>query len=225
MSIRDNVRQVLRELPEGVQLVAAAKSRKPEEIREAVVAGAKIIGENYVQEAEKAFHLVGSGAEWHFIGHLQRNKVKKAISLFDMVETVDSVVLAAEIEKGCAHLGKTMPVLVEINSGREKQKSGVLPEEAEGLIKEISGFPHVRVKGLMTMGSLVGDSEDSRACFQATKKVFDRLKQLHLPNVEMIYLSMGMTNSYRVALEEGANIIRIGTKLFGEREDYSKPAV
>ena len=113
--------------------------------------------------------------------------------------------------------GRTMPVLVEINSGREPQKSGVAPEDAEPLIREIAALPHIRVMGLMTMGPLTGHPEESRPCFAETKRVFDRIKGLKLPNVAMQYLSMGMTHSYRVALEEGANLIRIGTGIFGER--------
>ena len=221
MSIRQNISQILQELPEGVQLVAAAKTREPQEVLEAVEAGIKIVGENYVQEAERAYQVVGNRAEWHFIGHLQKNKVKKAVEIFDMIETVDSTVLAGEIDRRCGQIGKVMPLLIEVNSGREKQKAGVLPEHAEQLVREISLFSHMKVIGLMTMGPQVGNPEDSRPYFVETKKVFDRIKRLNLPDVEMKYLSMGMTNSYRIALEEGANIVRIGSKLFGER-DYGK---
>ena len=216
--IRQNVTQILSELPNGVQLVAAAKTRQPEEILEAIEAGIKIIGENYVQETERAYEVVGNQAKWHFIGSLQKNKIKKAVRLFDMIETVDSTDLAREIDKRCAQISKLMPVLIEINSGREKQKSGVLPENAEQLVKEISAFPNIRVTGLMTMGPRFGIPEDSRPCFVETKKIFEKMKKLNLPNVEMEYLSMGMTNSYKIAIEEGANMVRIGTKLFGERD-------
>lgn len=217
MSIRYNTRQLLNELPPDVKLVAAAKTRKPQEILEAIEAGVNIIGENYVQEAERAFQVIGNKAEWHFIGHLQRNKVKKAVELFDMIETVDSLEIAREINKRCTGIGKTMPVLIEINSGRESQKSGVFPEEAEQLISDISTLENIRVMGLMTMGPLSGSPEESRPYFIETKKVFDRIKALDLPKVEMKYLSMGMTDSYPVAIEEGANIVRIGSKIFGER--------
>jgi pyridoxal phosphate enzyme (YggS family) len=216
--IRQNVNQILNELPDGVQLVAAAKTREPREILEAIEAGIKIIGENYVQEAERAYKSIGNKAEWHFIGHLQKNKVKKAVEIFDMIETVDSIEIAEEIDRRCAQAGETMPVLIEINSGREKQKSGIFPEYAEQLIKEISAFPNIRVMGLMTMGPRFGIPEDSRPYFVETKKLFDKIKKLNLLNVEMKYLSMGMTNSYKIALEEGANIVRIGSKIFGERE-------
>lgn len=216
--IEQNISQILSELPDGVQLVAAAKTRTPAEVLAVVSAGVKIIGENYVQEAERAYEVVGSRAKWHFIGHLQGNKAKKAVRLFDMIETVDSLKIAREIDKWCAQIGKVMPVLVEVNSGREKQKSGVLPEKAEELIKEISGLKNIKVMGLMTMGPRLGNPEDARPYFVETRKMFERVKKLNLSNVQMKYLSMGMSNSYKVALGEGANIVRIGSKLFGERE-------
>jgi pyridoxal phosphate enzyme (YggS family) len=215
--IKGNVVQILSELPRGVELVAAAKTRKPSEVSEAVKAGVRIIGENYVQEAERSYEVVGTRAKWHFIGHLQSNKVKRAVSIFDMIETVDSVHIAREIDKRCSQIDKVMPVLIEINSGREKQKSGVFPEDTERLVREISSLKNIRVEGLMTMGPRFGDPEDSRPYFTETRRVFEKIKGLNLPNVQMKYLSMGMTNSYQVALEEGANIVRIGSKLFGDR--------
>ena len=218
MTIKQNIEQILSELPDGVELVAAAKTRTAEEVLQALESGVTIIGENYVQEAERNYAIIGKRAKWHFIGYLQKNKVKKAVRVFDMIETVDSVGLAVEIDKRCAQIGKTMSVLIEINSGREKQKSGVLPENAEQLLREISHLPNITVKGLMTMGPRFGDPEDSRPYFIETKKIFDRIKKLGLPNIEMRYLSMGMTNSYRVALEEGANMVRMGTRIFGERD-------
>jgi pyridoxal phosphate enzyme (YggS family) len=214
VGIRENVQKLLAELPAGVELVVAAKSRTAKEVLEAVAAGVKIIGENYVQEAEQDYSVVENKAKWHLIGSLQKNKVKKAVVLFDMIQTVDSVEIAREIDKRCAKMGKVMPVLVEINSGREKQKSGVLPDDAEDLIKAISVLANIRVMGLMTMGPRFGDPEESRPYFVTTRKIFERVKALGLPNVEMRYLSMGMTNSYAVALEEGANMVRIGTKVF-----------
>jgi pyridoxal phosphate enzyme (YggS family) len=217
MSIKDNIRKLLDELPPGVELVAAAKKRTPDEVLQAVEAGVKVIGENYVQEAETAAAAVGGKASCHMIGHLQKNKVKKAVAIFDMIETVDSVDLAKEINKRCAQTGKVMPVLVEINSGKEAQKAGVLPENAEALIREISQLTNIKIMGLMTMGPRFGDPEDSRPYFVITRRLFDRIKGLELPGVEMKYLSMGMTNSYRIALEEGANLVRIGTRIFGER--------
>ena len=217
MSIKGNVQKILGELPDGVELVAAAKTRSPEEILEAVQAGVEIVGENYVREAEMACEVVGNSARWHLIGHLQKNKAKKAVGIFDAIETVDSVEIATEIDKRCRQISRVMVVLVEVNSGREQQKSGVLPENVEQLIREISSLPNIKVMGLMTMGPQFGDPEDSRPYFVETRRIYERIKKLGLPNVEMRYLSMGMSNSYRVALEEGANIVRIGIGIFGER--------
>jgi pyridoxal phosphate enzyme (YggS family) len=199
--------------------VAAAKTRTPEEILEAVEAGIEIIGENYVKDAKKAYEVVGKRAKWHFIGTLQKHNVRRnVLEIFDMIETVDSLDIAREIDKRCAQIGKIMPILIEINSGREPQKSGVLPEDVERLVRGITSLRNIKMMGLMTMGPRSGNPEDSRPYFVETREIFDKIKELGLPNVEMRYLSMGMTNSYKVALEEGANIIRIGTRIFGERD-------
>jgi len=216
-AIKDNVQRMLAELPSGVELVAAAKTKTPEEILEAVEAGVRIIGENYIQEAAAAFAVVGQKAEWHMIGHLQTNKAKKAVEIFDMIETVDSLDLAREIDKRCRAAGKLMPVLIEINSGEEDQKAGVRPDKAQALIADIASLKNIRIQGLMTMGPFEGDPENSRPYFKVTKNLFDQVKARNLPGADMKYLSMGMTNSYRVAIEEGANMVRIGTKIFGPR--------
>jgi len=218
ISIKENVRALLAELPPGVELEAAAKGQPPEKIKEAVEAGVKIIGENYVQEAIEAQRVIGRSVRWHFIGHLQKNKVKKAVEIFDLIETVDSLELALEIEKRAAAAGKVMPVLIEVNSGREPQKFGLWPEKVIDLARELINLPHLRFMGLMTMGPLTGDPEEARPYFRETRLLFEELKKMNLPNCELRYLSMGMTNSYRVAIEEGANLIRIGTKIFGPRE-------
>jgi len=216
--IKQNVVELLAELPEGVQLVAAAKARTTQEVLEAVQAGIKTIGENYVKEAKEAHELVGDRAKWHFIGTLRKHNVRKTVlEIFDMIETVDSLEIAREIDKKCAQIGKIMPLLIEVNSGRERQKSGVLPEDVERLVRQISGLKNTKIMGLMTMGPRFGNPEDSRPYFAETRMIFENIEALKLPTVEMKYLSMGMTNSYQVALEEGANIIRIGTKIFGER--------
>lgn len=216
--IKENAKRLLKELPKGVQLVAAAKTRTPEEILEAIEAGISIIGENYVQEAERAFRVIGNRAKWHMIGHLQTNKAKKAVKIFDMIETVDSVKIAKAIDKECAKMGKIMPVLIEINSAEEPQKAGILPDEAIVLIKEISQLKNIRIEGLMTMGPFVDDPEQLRPYFRKTKELFEEIKKMNIPNVEMKYLSMGMSDSYKIAIEEGANIVRIGTKIFGPRQ-------
>ncbi|MBN1780779.1 YggS family pyridoxal phosphate-dependent enzyme [bacterium] len=216
-TITENVKQLLSELPPHVTLVAAAKTRSPEEVLEAVEAGVNVIGENYVQEGRAVFDALGRRARLHFIGHLQRNKVRRAVEIFDMIETVDSLRLAEEISGRCIAIGKTMRVLIEINSGREPQKFGVFPEQAEELIRQISQMPGLHVSGLMTMGPYTDDADTVRPYFVETRRCCEAMKKLNIPNVSMDILSMGMTGSYRVAVEEGANQVRIGTRIFGAR--------
>lgn len=216
-SIKERVQEILSQLPAGVELEAAAKSRQPFEIIEAIEAGIKIVGENYVQEAERAYREIGQRCRWHMIGHLQKNKAKKAVEIFDLIETLDSLELALEIDKRAAAQGKVMSVLIEVNSGREPQKAGVFPEDVEGLIRSVSGLKNIRILGLMTMGPLEGSPEDFIPYFRETRRIFEHLKTLNIQNVEMQILSMGMTASWRVAIEEGANLVRIGTGIFGPR--------
>ena len=220
--IKENVKRILAELPEGVHLEAAAKTRTAEEILEAIEAGVEIIGENYMKDVKAVYPAIGKKAEWHFIGTPETQKhdllKRKNLEIFDMIETVGSLKIAQEIDEKCRSINKIMPVLIEINSGRETQKSGVMPEDAENLIKKIAQLKNIKVMGLMTMGPRFGNPDDSRVYFSETKKIFNKIKQLDISNIEMKYLSMGMTNSYKVAIEEGANIVRIGTKIFGERQ-------
>ncbi len=216
-TIKENVRRLLGELPPGVELVAAAKQQTPEKILAAIEGGVRIIGENYVQEAAAAFQVIGHRVKWSFIGHLQKNKVKKAVEIFDLIETVDSRDLAEEINKRALAAGKIMPVLIEVNSGREPQKFGALPEQVEELARAIVSLPNLKLLGLMTMGPLEGDPEEARPYFRLTRELFEHLKSLNLPGAELHILSMGMTNSYRVAIEEGATRVRLGTKIFGPR--------
>ncbi len=215
--ITANARSLLETIPPHVILVAAAKGRSIDEVKAVLRAGVTHIGHNYVQEAEAMIEALGAGATWHMIGHLQRNKAKNAAAAFDLIETVDSVRLAKAINRYCATNGKTMQVLVEVNIGHESSKTGVVPENVEKFVKEISQFEHLRVLGLMTMGPRFGDPEHARPYFQQTREIFYQLSKIPLPNVTMRYLSMGMSNSYEVALDEGANIVRIGNKLFGPR--------
>ena len=218
-SIKESVMSLLAEIPDGVEVVAAAKARTPQEVLEAVQAGIRTIGENYVKEAKEAYRLVGKRAKWHFIGTLQKHNVRKnVLEIFDMIETIDSWEIAELIDWKCAEIGKIMPVLIEVNSGREPQKSGVPPEEAEQLVRAISRLKSIKVVGLMTMGPRFGNPEDSRPYFAETRKIFEKIRALCLPNVDMKYLSMGMSNSYKVALQEGANMIRLGTRIFGQKD-------
>jgi pyridoxal phosphate enzyme (YggS family) len=217
-TIAENVQRLLSELPGHVTLVAAAKTRTPEEVTEAVEAGVKAVGENYVQEAQAVLSQLGRKAAYHFIGHLQTNKVKKAIDVFDIIETVDSLHLAQEINKQCSRIHKTMKILIEINSGREPQKHGVFPEDAEPLIRQISNLPCLKIMGLMTMGPYTDEANTLRPFFIETRKCYENIKSMQISNVSMEKLSMGMTGSYRTAVEEGANCVRIGTGIFGERK-------
>jgi len=218
IKIKKTVTEIQNSVPPGVLLVAAAKTRLPEEVQAAIHAGIKIVGYNYVQEAERMYQTIGNKVQWHMIGHLQRNKVKKAVKLFDMIETIDSVQLAEAVNNRCAIEGKIMSVLIEINSGKESNKTGLLPENVDKLIMQISGLTNLRIQGLMTMGPRFGNPEDARPYFKATKSAFNRLNKAGIPNVEMRYLSMGMSNSYKIAIEEGANIVRIGTIIFNKRD-------
>ena len=215
--IEKSVKQIRKTIPSHVTLLAAAKTRTLEEVEAVIQAGVTHIGYNYVQEALPFISKIGTRASWHMIGHLQRNKAKITVDNFDIIETVDSWKLAVTLDQYCEKAQKSMPVLIEINSGREKNKTGLFPEKVEELVVQMSGLKHVQVKGLMTMGPRFGDPEDSRSYFQTTYRMFEHLRKLNLPNTTMQYLSMGMSNSYLVAIEEGSNIIRIGTKLFGER--------
>jgi PLP dependent protein len=215
--ITANARNLLETIPPHVILVAAAKGRSIDEVKAVLRAGVTHIGHNYVQEAEPMIEALGDTATWHMIGHLQRNKAKIAAATFDLIETVDSVRLAKALNRHCTNCGRTMQVLVEVNIGRESSKTGVMPENVDKLVEEMSQFEHLRVLGVMTMGPRFGDPELARPYFQQAREIFYRLSNMTLPNVTMRYLSMGMSNSYEVALDEGANIVRIGTRLFGRR--------
>jgi len=222
--ITARVRDILASLPQGILLVGAAKMRSPDEAKAAIAGGLAAIGHNYVQQAEvmrEALRGWESQTErhvrWHLIGHLQRNKARKAVALFDMIETIDSPRIARTVDRHCAAMGKIMPVLIEINSGRESNKTGALPDDALELAREIGGLERLRLQGLMTMGPRFGNPEDARPYFRLTKELFDDLSSADLADGEMHYLSMGMSNTYKIAIEEGANIVRIGTTLFGER--------
>ena len=212
--ITANVKRILAILPPGVELVAAAKGRQTNVIIEAIEAGVTTIGENYLQEAEAAFGSIGHRVKWHLIGHLQRNKIKKAVGLFDLVQTVDSIEVARELDARCRQAGKTMPVLIEVNSGCELTKSGVFPENVEPLVREIATLHNICIQGLMTMGPVVDNAEEIRPFFVLTRRIYEAVKSLSLPGVEMKYLSMGMSDSYKIAVSEGANMVRLGREIF-----------
>ena len=217
-NIEKNIRKLLCQIPSGVGLVAAVKTRTLGEVKAAVESGISVIGENYVQEALDLKGHLPLDVKIHFIGHLQKNKVKKAVEVFDLIETVDSLDLALEIDKRSRNISKVMPVFIEVNSGRESQKHGVFPEKTEDLIRKITKLSNVRIKGIMTMGFFSDDIEKLRPLFRDTKMLFDSIASMDIPGAEMLWLSMGMSDSYSVAIEEGANIVRIGTGIFGERK-------
>jgi pyridoxal phosphate enzyme (YggS family) len=216
-TITENYRRIRDEVPAHVAIVAAAKTRTPEEIAEAIEAGARIIGQNYVQEAEAAMAALGEAArqvEWHMIGRLQRNKVNKALPLFDVVQTVDAARLAGALD---ARAEGPLRVYVEVNVAGEESKSGVAPEGVRSLLQQVGEMQNLRVEGLMTMEPYFEDPERARPYLRRMKGVFDEMRGARLPGVDLQVLSMGMTNSYRVAIEEGANMVRIGTAIFGPR--------
>ncbi|MBU1406505.1 MAG: YggS family pyridoxal phosphate-dependent enzyme [Proteobacteria bacterium] len=204
--------------PDSVRLVAVSKRQSLEVIREAMACGQTVFGENYLQEAEEKVAALGQGLAWHCIGHLQSNKARIAAEIFDCIETIDRLKLAKALEIRLAELGKTMPVLVQINVGGEAQKAGVTPEEAGQLCRELQQFPHLRLQGLMTMPPFFEDPEESRGYFRRLRLLGDELAaQGLLGRHGMVQLSMGMSGDFEVAIEEGATLVRVGTALFGER--------
>ena len=204
--------------PDSVKLVAVSKRKPVELIRDAVNCGQLIFGENYLQESKEKISILGRNLTWHFIGHLQTNKAKAAAELFQVIETVDRLKLANGLEKHLAALNRTMDIMVQVNVGREPQKGGVLPENVEKLILDISLCSHVKVKGLMAMPPFLVDSEAVRPFFREVRRIGKDLAakgllERHGP----LELSMGMTGDFEVAIEEGATSVRVGTALFGPR--------
>jgi len=202
---------------EDITLVAVTKTVPAEIIQEAVDAGLKDIGENRVQELLVKQPLVKGDVKWHFIGHLQRNKVRQVWDKVTLIHSLDSLELAREINKRATGAGCSVDVLIEVNIAGEESKFGLRPEELIPFIKEISGFEGIHVCGLMTVAPLVDDTEEVRPVFRALAALRREVDSLHIPRVDMQYLSMGMTNDYVVAIEEGANMVRIGTAIFGSR--------
>jgi pyridoxal phosphate enzyme (YggS family) len=200
---------------EEIKLVAVTKTATIEQIKEAISAGIKIIGENKVQEAKEKYHILTADTEWHLVGHLQTNKVKYAIEIFDCIQSVDSIKLAKEIDKRSLQFGKTTNVLVEVNVSGEETKYGIKPEEVELFLKEISEFSGIRVRGLMTIAPIEKDKEEVRPYFRKLREISKEIKTKNIKNVKMDYLSMGMTDDFEVAIEEGANMVRIGRGIFG----------
>ena len=201
-----------------IKLLAAAKSQSVELVQAAIASGVRLIGENYVQEAEDKRRVISEPVEWHMIGHLQRNKAKAAIKIFDLIQTLDSVALALELDKVGKNQGKTVRTLIEVNLGDEASKSGIGQDKVAELLKRVGDLAYVRVEGLMAVPPFKEKPEEVRPYFCALKDLQVELQRLKIPNVSLNQLSMGMTHDYPIAVEEGATIVRIGTALFGPRK-------
>ncbi len=205
--------------PETVRLVAVSKTVPAERVRQAVETGITLLGENYIQEArDKIETLSELDVAWHFIGHLQSNKAKYAVRLFDMIHSVDSPKLARELDKQAAKHGKRQEILIQVNTGKEDSKSGVYEEEALALVRQAGRMENLCVKGLMTLPPYFNAPEKVRPFFRALRELRDRIRDEALPGVSMDELSMGMTGDFEAAIQEGATLVRIGTAIFGERQ-------
>jgi pyridoxal phosphate enzyme (YggS family) len=204
--------------PESVRLVAVSKTVPAERVRAAVAGGAALLGENYIQEArQKIETLQDLDVAWHFIGHLQSNKAKYAVPLFDLIHSVDSLKLARELDKQAAKHTKVQKILIQVNTGQEASKSGVYAEEALALVRAAGRMEHLAVMGLMTLPPFFNAPEKVRPYFRTLRELRDRLRAEDLPSVRMDELSMGMTGDFEAAIQEGATLVRIGTAIFGER--------
>jgi len=215
----DRVQQVLRRIPPHVTVVAAAKGASSEQLTEAVEAGIRIVGQNYMADVRRMRGAITAPVLWHFIGRLQTHSVRPAnLRLLDAVQSVDSFALAERISVASGRLGQEMQVLIEVNSGREAQKSGVLPQDTEALVRQIATLRHLKVTGLMTLGPHSATQAGYRPCFAETRQLFEHIRNLDISGVQLAHLSMGMSDSYETAIEEGATMVRLGTVLFGARK-------
>lgn len=202
---------------ESIRLMAVSKTVEPERIRQALDAGITLLGENYVQEAREKIPAVGQDVQWHMIGHLQTNKVKYVVNLFDWIHSVDRLELARELDKRAGQNNRLFNVLIEVNISGEESKNGAAPAHVLELVRQVSVLPNLEVRGLMTMPPYSDDPEASRPYFIALRKLRDEIKAAAIPDVSMDELSMGMTDDFEVAIEEGATIIRVGRAIFGDR--------
>ncbi len=203
--------------PETIRLVAVSKTVPADRVRDAIAAGVSVLGESYVQEAREKFNaLAVCPVSWHFVGHLQSNKAKYAVRLFDLIHSVDTLKLARELDKQAKKIDKVQDILIQVNTSETPSKSGVSVKDALNLVKDIRLLKHLSIKGLMTMPPFFNDPEKVRPYFAALGNLRDKIKQ-RLPDLHLDELSMGMTGDFEVAIEEGATLIRIGTAIFGER--------
>lgn len=206
--------------PKEVTLIAVSKTKPVETLKEAYDLGVRVFGENKVQELCDKYEALPKDIHWHMIGHLQRNKVKYIIDKVDLIHSVDSLRLAETIEKEAAKKDLTVNILVEVNVAKEESKFGLAPEEVDNFLAEIAKFSHIRVCGLMTIAPFVENAEENRVVFEHLHKLSVDIASKNVDNGNVSILSMGMTNDYEIAVEEGATIVRVGTGIFGER-DYS----
>jgi PLP dependent protein len=203
--------------PQAVELVAVSKTVGIPLIREGIEAGIAILGENRVQEAEGKIFELGRPVKWHLVGHLQSNKAKLAVSLFDLIHSLDSLHLAEAIQRHAVAQGKTIPVLVEVNLAQEGSKAGVSVKEVPNLLRSVSLMSCLRVLGLMAVPPFLEEADQVRAYFRRLRQLAEEIAAMRIDNIEMIHLSMGMSHDFETAIEEGATLVRIGTAIFGPR--------
>lgn len=229
MSIKENIDDIVKRIevtckkagrnPNDITLIAVSKTVESPKVREALEAGIDNLGENRVQELIKKYEdLKDTDIKWHMIGHLQKNKVKYIIDKTVLIHSVDSLSLAEEIDKRAKNRGLVANVLIELNIGEEESKFGIKEENIYDFIKSLENFENIRVLGLMTVAPFCENPEDVRWVFKKMKDIYDKISTMNLKNAEIKYLSMGMTNDFEVAIEEGSNMIRIGTAIFGARK-------
>ena len=205
--------------PETIQLIAVSKRKSVEVIRQGIEAGAKHLGENYIQEAVGKIDVVGKeSACWHFIGHLQSNKAKIAVKYFEYIHTVDTLKLAKKINKQAKKINKLQKIFLQVNISEEETKSGTNSDEAIELAKQISLFENLSLQGLMCMPPYFSDPEQARTFFKQLGQIKEQITAHHFDNVSMEHLSMGMSNDFKVAIEEGSTMVRVGTSIFGRRD-------
>jgi len=229
MAIKDNIDSLKVEIgeicnrinrdPRDITIIAIAKTFTHSQILEAFESGIMDIGENRVQEAQQKYEILkDSEIRWHLVGHLQRNKVKKALEIFDLIHSVDSIRLAEEIDRRARSIGKRQKVLIEVNISEEASKYGLSLTDVIPFLEQIHGFTNIAVMGLMAIAPYYEDSERSRPVFQRLRELKEEIEDKGFDHVKMEYLSIGMTNDYRIAIEEGSNMLRIGRRIFGERD-------
>lgn len=227
MSVRDNIEQIRKRIekaalsvnrdPNEISIVAVSKNVAPSKILEAIDAGITIVGENRVQELVKKYDVINKNISWHMIGSLQTNKVKYIIDKVDLIHSLDRLSLAQELNKRAGAMGRKIQALVQVNMSKESTKSGVYEEDLLSFIEELVNYPNIEVKGLMTIGPNTHDTDAIRECFRRFRHLFEDLRRKQIDHIDMQYLSMGMTNDFEIAIEEGSNMVRIGRGIFVDK--------